>query len=153
MLSHILIKIQVANGKLVPQTIFHVFQKLSKYAYIWPFWFLLSLSNIKFRSALAVLSDQLRDQSNETALDDWYNRKIGRVKANRISQEFLDDAKMKATSMNFEQTRVLLEGYHKCKSKSKKMENTLYIWHFLFYYDQSLARVLRSWWNLAWWFL
>jgi hypothetical protein len=70
---------------------------------------------------LAVLSDQLRDQNNETALDDWYNRKIGRVKANRISQEFLDDAKMKATSMNFEQTRVLLEGYHRCKSKGKNI--------------------------------
>jgi hypothetical protein len=32
---------------------------------------------------------------------------------------------MKATSMNFEQTRVLLEGYHRCKSMRKKILNTL----------------------------
>jgi hypothetical protein len=71
----------------------------------------------KSRSTLAVLSDQFKDKTNETALDDWYFRKIGRVRANRISQELMDDAKAKATSMNFEQTRILSESYQGCKGK------------------------------------
>jgi hypothetical protein len=39
------------------------------------------------------------------------------VKANRISQELMDDAKEKATSMKFEQTRILSESYHSCKDQ------------------------------------
>jgi hypothetical protein len=70
---------------------------------------------------MAVLSDQFQEHNNESALDDWYYGKIGRVKANRISQELMDDAKMKATSMKFEQTRLLLESYHRCKSKGSKI--------------------------------
>jgi hypothetical protein len=81
------------------------------------FQFQLFLNEFDFRSTLSVLSDQLQDKKNETALDDWYNRKIGRVKANRISQELMEDAKSKAMSLNFEQTRVLLEGYHRCKDQ------------------------------------
>jgi hypothetical protein len=70
------------------------------------------------RSTLEVLSDQFKDQYNETtSLDDWYTRKIGRVNANRISQEFIDDAKAKAMSMNFEQSRTLSESFYRCKDK------------------------------------
>jgi hypothetical protein len=69
-----------------------------------------------FRSTLEVLSDQLKDQYNETtSSDDWYTRKIGRVNANRISQEFIDDAKAEAMSMNFEQSRTLSESFYSCK--------------------------------------
>jgi hypothetical protein len=39
------------------------------------------------------------------------------VKANRISQELMDDAKEKATSMKFEQIRILSESYHSCKDQ------------------------------------
>jgi hypothetical protein len=42
------------------------------------------------------------------------------VKANRISEELMDDARAKAESMNFEQTRKLMLGYHSCKSKGNE---------------------------------
>lgn len=79
---------------------------------------------IILRSSLAALDDKFKDQNNETTFDSWYNDKLGRVKANRISQELMDDAREKATSMNFEQTRLLLESYHRCKGKSIKFFKT-----------------------------
>lgn len=72
--------------------------------------------NFYIRSTLAALSDNFQENNNETVLDDWYNNKLGRVMANRFSQEFMDDAKINAMSKNFEQIRILSEGYHICKN-------------------------------------
>jgi hypothetical protein len=104
---------------LKPETIFYVFRKLSKYTFHGHFW-----QSVKFhsRSTLAVLSDQFNDKKNKMASDEWYKRKIGRVQAIRISQELMDDAKAKATSMNFEQIRILSESYHGCKDKGSKIK-------------------------------
>lgn len=78
-----------------------------------------------FSSKLTVLFKELnknKTQTDETTFLD----KIGKIGANRLQLEFVDDAYEKAASMAFEKMRILTEKYHTCKSKSiKKQLNCL----------------------------